>query len=423
MVHDLRPSIPQSAIPNPQWVGSVTDIRVPAPGRFGPYGGRYVPETLMAALDELERVYEAARSDPSFWAELEGLLKDYVGRPTPLTEAPRLAAEVGGGPGVVIALKREDLNHTGAHKINNTLGQALLARRMQKRRIIAETGAGQHGVATATVCARFGLDCVVYMGEEDMRRQRLNVYRMELMGARVVPVTSGTRTLKDATNEALRDWVTNVTTTHYIIGSVVGPDPFPRIVRDFQSVIGREARAQVLERWGRLPGTVVACVGGGSNAMGIFSAFLDDRDVALVGVEAAGEGVDTARHAASLGRGRPGVFHGSLSYLLQNADGQVQPAHSVSAGLDYPGVGPEHAYLKDSGRVLYEAVTDRQALEAFAALSRLEGIVPALESAHAVAWVLGRRGRFRAGDLVVLNLSGRGDKDVAMVAELTGATL
>ena len=423
MVHDLRPSIPQSAKPNPQWVGSVTDIRVPAPGRFGPYGGRYVPETLMAALDELERVYEAARSDPSFWAELEGLLKDYVGRPTPLTEAPRLAAEVGGGPGVVIALKREDLNHTGAHKINNTLGQALLARRMQKRRIIAETGAGQHGVATATVCARFGLDCVVYMGEEDMRRQRLNVYRMELMGARVVPVTSVTRTLKDATNEALRDCVTNVTTRHYIIGSVVGTDPFPRIVRDFQSVIGREARAQVLERWGRLPGTVVACVGGGSNAMGIFSAFLDDRDVALVGVEAAGEGVDTARHAASLGRGRPGVFHGSLSYLLQNADGQVQPAHSVSAGLDYPGVGPEHAYLKDSGRVLYEAVTDRQALEAFAALSRLEGIVPALESAHAVAWVLGRRGRFRAGDLVVLNLSGRGDKDVAMVAELTGATL
>ena len=423
MLHDVRPVNPQSAIANPQWVSSVTDIRVPTPGRFGPYGGRYVPETLMAALEELERVYETAQRDPAFWAELEGLLKDYVGRPTPLTEAPRLAAEVGGGPGVVIALKREDLNHTGAHKINNTLGQALLARRMQKRRIIAETGAGQHGVATATVCARFGLDCVVYMGEEDMRRQRLNVYRMELMGARVVPVTSGTRTLKDATNEALRDWVTNVTTTHYIIGSVVGPDPFPRIVRDFQSVIGREARAQVLERWGRLPGTVVACVGGGSNAMGIFSAFLDDRDVALVGVEAAGEGVDTARHAASLGRGRPGVFHGSLSYLLQNADGQVQPAHSVSAGLDYPGVGPEHAYLKDSGRVLYEAVTDRQALEAFAALSRLEGIVPALESAHAVAWVLGRRGRFRAGDLVVLNLSGRGDKDVAMVAELTGATL
>src|ERR1051325_5996277 len=413
--------IPQSALVRGSEAGMSAESGARTGGRFGPYGGRYVPETLMAALEELERVYDEAKGDPRFWAELDGLLKDYVGRPSPLTETPRLGAEV--GPGVVVVLKREDLNHTGAHKINNTLGQVLLARRMGKPRIIAETGAGQHGVATATVCARFGLECVVYMGEEDTHRQRLNVYRMELMGARVVPVTSGTRTLKDATNEALRDWVTNVTTTHYIIGSVVGPDPFPRIVRDFQSVIGREARAQVLERWGRLPGTVVACVGGGSNAMGIFTAFLDDRDVALVGVEAAGEGVDTARHAASLGRGRPGVFHGSLSYLLQNADGQVQPAHSVSAGLDYPGVGPEHAYLKDSGRVLYEAVTDRQALEAFAALSRLEGILPALESAHAVAWVLGRRGRFRAGDLVVLNLSGRGDKDVAMVAELTGATL
>jgi tryptophan synthase beta chain len=390
-------------------------------GRFGPYGGRYVPETLMAALEELDRVHEAAKRDADFWAELETLLKDYVGRPTPLTETPRLAAQVGSG--VTVALKREDLNHTGAHKINNTLGQVLLARRMGKSRIIAETGAGQHGVATATVCARFGLECVVYMGEEDMRRQRLNVYRMELMGARVVPVTSGTRTLKDATNEALRDWVTNVTTTHYIIGSVVGPDPFPRMVRDFQAVIGREARAQVLERWGRLPATVVACVGGGSNAIGIFTAFLDDRDVRLVGVEAAGEGLESGRHAASLGRGRPGVFHGSLSYLLQNADGQVQPAHSVSAGLDYPGVGPQHAYLKDSGRVLYEAVTDRQALAAFAALSRLEGIVPALESAHAVAWVLARRGQWQAGDIVLINLSGRGDKDVAMVAELTGATL
>ncbi|HYL54071.1 MAG TPA: tryptophan synthase subunit beta [Gemmatimonadales bacterium] len=390
-------------------------------GRFGPYGGRYVPETLMAALEELDRVYAAAREDRAFWGELDGLLKHYVGRPTPLSEAPRLAAQL--GTGVVVALKREDLNHTGAHKINNTLGQVLLARRMGKSRIIAETGAGQHGVATATVCARFGLECVVYMGEEDMRRQRLNVYRMELMGARVVPVTSGTRTLKDATNEALRDWVTNVTNTHYIIGSVVGPDPFPRIVRDFQAVIGREARAQAVERWGRLPGTVVACVGGGSNAMGIFTAFLDDPAVALVGVEAAGEGLDSGRHAASLGRGRPGVFHGSLSYLLQDADGQVQPAHSVSAGLDYPGVGPEHAFLKDSGRVLYEAVTDRQALEAFAALSRLEGILPALESAHAVAWVLARRGRWQAGDIVMVNLSGRGDKDVAMVAELTGATL
>src|SRR5216117_913918 len=344
----------------------------------------------MGALEELARVYEEAKRDPAFWGELDALLKDYVGRPTPLTEAPRLGAQVGAG--VVVALKREDLNHTGAHKINNTLGQALLARRMGKHRIIAETGAGQHGVATATVCARFGLECVVYMGEADMQRQRLNVYRMELMGARVVPVTSGTRTLKDATNEALRDWVTNVTTTHYIIGSVVGPDPFPRLVRDFQSVIGREARAQVLQRFGRLPRTVVACVGGGSNALGIFTAFLGDREVELVGVEAAGEGLE-GRHAASLARGRPGVFHGSLSYLLQDEDGQVQPAHSVSAGLDYPGVGPEHAYLKDSGRVLYEAVTDRQALDAFAGLSRLEGILPALESAHAVAWVLAHPGQ------------------------------
>ena len=390
-------------------------------GRFGPYGGRYVPETLMAALEDLTRVYAEAQRDPRFSAELEALLRDYVGRPTPLTDVPRLSAQVGAG--VRVLLKREDLNHTGAHKINNTLGQALLAGRMGKRRIIAETGAGQHGVATATVCARFGLECVVYMGEEDMRRQRLNVYRMELMGARVVPVTSGTRTLKDATNEALRDWVTNVTTTHYIIGSVVGPDPFPRIVRDFQAVIGRECRRQVLERCGRLPRTVVACVGGGSNAMGVFAGFLADRDVELVGVEAAGEGLATERHAASLVRGRPGVFHGSLSYLLQDADGQVQPAHSVSAGLDYPGVGPEHAYLKDAGRVLYEAVTDRQALEAFAGLSRLEGILPALESAHAVAWVLGQPGRWQEGEVIVVNLSGRGDKDVALVAELTGAAI
>src|SRR5256884_1770349 len=301
------------------------------PGRFGPYGGRYVPETLMAALEELERVYETARRDPGFWAELEELLKDYVGRPTPLTEAPRLAAEV--GQGVVIALKREDLNHTGAHKINNTLGQALLARRMQKRRIIAGTGAGQHGVATATVCARFGLECVVYMGEEDMRRQRLNVYRMELMGARVVPVTSGSRTLKDATNEALRDWVTNVTTTHYIIGSVVGPDPFPRIVRDFQSVIGREARAQVVERYGRLPRTVVPCVGGGSNALGIFTAFLGDAAVELVGVEAAGAGLARGPHAASLAPRRPGGVDGSLGHLPPDPHWQVQADHSGSAGL------------------------------------------------------------------------------------------
>ena len=383
--------------------------------QFGEYGGRYVPETLMAALDELACVYDAARQDTGFWKEFHQLLRDYVGRPTPLSDAPRLAAEL--GDGVLAVLKREDLNHTGAHKINNTLGQVLLARRMGKRRIIAETGAGQHGVATATVCARFGLECVVYMGEEDMRRQRLNVYRMELLGATVVPVTSGTRTLKDATNEALRDWVTSVTHTHYIIGSVVGPDPFPRLVRDFQSVIGREARAQVLERFGRLPRTVVACVGGGSNAIGIFSAFLDDAAVELVGVEAAGLGLETGRHAATLSRGRPGVFHGSRSYLLQDADGQVQPAHSISAGLDYPGVGPEHAFLKDAGRVLYQTVTDRQALEAFAALARLEGIVPALESAHAVAWARHAKSRWRPGDVVLFNLSGRGDKDVALVAE------
>ncbi len=389
-------------------------------GRFGPYGGRYVPETLIHALEELAHVYDAARADPQFWTELDALLKDYVGRPTPLSDVPRLSAEVKAR----VVLKREDLNHTGAHKINNTLGQVLLARRMGKRRIIAETGAGQHGVATATVCARFGLDCVVFMGEEDMRRQRLNVYRMELMGAKVVPVTSGTRTLKDATNEALRDWVTNVTTTHYIIGSVVGPDPFPRLVRDFQSVIGREARAQLLERpAGRLPRTVVACVGGGSNAIGIFTAFLRDPEVELVGVEAAGEGIASGRHAATLATGRPGVFHGSKSYLLQDDAGQVQPAHSVSAGLDYPGVGPEHAFLKDSGRVLYEAVTDRAALNAFAALSRLEGILPALESAHALAWVLANRGRWAIDDIILVNLSGRGDKDVALVAELMGATL
>jgi len=398
----------------------VAEVTREAEGRFGPYGGRYVPETLMHALEELAQVYDAARADPKFWTELDALLKDYVGRPTPLTDVPRLSAEVKAR----VVLKREDLNHTGAHKINNTLGQVLLARRMGKRRIIAETGAGQHGVATATVCARFGLECVVFMGEEDMRRQRLNVYRMELMGAKVVPVTSGTRTLKDATNEALRDWVTNVTTTHYIIGSVVGPDPFPRLVRDFQSVIGREARAQLLERApGRLPRTVVACVGGGSNAIGIFTAFLGDAGVELVGVEAAGDGLASGRHAATLGEGRPGVFHGSRSYLLQDAAGQVQPAHSVSAGLDYPGVGPEHAYLKDSGRVLYQSVTDRAALDAFGSLSRLEGILPALESAHAVAWVLANRGRWATDDTILINLSGRGDKDVALVAELTGATL
>ena len=386
-------------------------------GRFGPYGGRYVPETLVAALDDLTALYDAAREDPAFWAELDHLLEEFVGRPSPLSEAPRFSEAVGAR----VLLKREDLNHTGAHKINNTIGQALLALRMGKRRIIAETGAGQHGVATATVCARFGLECVVYMGAEDMRRQRLNVYRMELLGATVVPVESGTRTLKDATNEALRDWVTNVPTTHYIIGSVVGPDPFPRIVRDFQAVIGREARTQMLARYSSLPHTVVACVGGGSNAMGIFSGFMEDAEVRLVGVEAAGEGIDTGHHSATLSAGTPGVLHGSLSYLLQDAYGQVAPAHSISAGLDYPGVGPEHSYLRDSGRATYETATDAEALDAFQALSRLEGIIPALETAHALAWVLRSRGRWTPGDAVLICLSGRGDKDVAHVADLLGA--
>jgi len=400
----------------------VTQILAPEKseaGRFGPYGGRYVPETLIAALDDLTSLYDEMRGDAGFWEEYHQLLRDFVGRPSALSEAPRLSALVG----TRVLLKREDLNHTGAHKINNTIGQALLARRMGKRRIIAETGAGQHGVATATICARFGLECVVYMGALDVERQALNVYRMQLLGATVVPVESGTRTLKDATNEALRDWVTNVSTTHYIIGSVVGPDPYPRMVRDFQSVIGQEARAQVLERVGDLPGTVVACVGGGSNAMGIFTAFLDEAGVDLVGVEAAGEGIDTSRHSATLTSGRPGVLHGSLSYLLQDADGQVAPAHSVSAGLDYPGVGPEHSWLLDSRRVEYHAVDDREALEAFQLFSRLEGIIPALETAHAIAWVVKSKERWGpAAAPVLLCVSGRGDKDVAHVASLLGAT-
>ena len=388
-------------------------------GRFGPYGGRYVPETLVAALEELERVYDEAKRDQRFTAELDDLLRNYVGRPTPLTEAPRLSERVG----CRVFLKREDLNHTGAHKINNTVGQVLLARRMGKSRIIAETGAGQHGVATATACARFGLDCVVYMGEEDMARQRLNVYRMRVLGATVVPVSSGTKTLKDALNEAMRDWVTNVTHTHYVIGTVAGPDPFPRMVRDFQSVIGREARSQMLERFDRLPSAVVACVGGGSNAIGVFHAFLGDLGVDLVGVEAGGEGLATGRHSATLSAGQPGVLHGSLSYVLQDGDGQVLPTHSVSAGLDYPGVGPEHSFLRDSGRVHYETVTDGEALDAFHTLAHLEGILPALESAHAVAWTLREHQRWTSRDLVLINLSGRGDKDVAHVAQLTGAAL
>jgi tryptophan synthase beta chain len=386
----------------------------PTSDRFGAFGGRYVPETLVPALDELEGALDAALADPDFRTRLEAELRDYVGRPSALSTAPRLS-ELVGAP---VYLKREDLNHTGAHKINNTVAQALLAQRMGKRRIIAETGAGQHGVATATVCARYGLQCVVYMGEEDMRRQALNVFRMRLLGATVVPVTSGTRTLKDATTEAIRDWVTNVHDSYYIIGSVVGPAPYPRLVRDFQAVIGREAREQMLAVAGRLPRTVVACVGGGSNAMGIFHAFVPDAGVELVGVEAAGEGLSTERHAASLSKGRPGVLHGALSYLLQDAAGQVHPAHSVSAGLDYPGVGPEHSYLRDSGRATYVAIGDRAALDAVALLSRLEGIIPALETAHAVAWVAEQRGRWAADEPVLLCVSGRGDKDVAQLSEM-----
>jgi len=389
-------------------------ISVKANDRFGEFGGRYVPETLIPALDELDEAFDSAMADEEFVRTVDEMLSTYVGRPSPLSTAPRLSEQAG----AQIYLKREDLNHTGAHKINNTVGQALLAMRMGKRRIIAETGAGQHGVATATVCARFGLDCTVYMGEEDIRRQSLNVYRMRLMGARVIPVTSGTRTLKDATSEAIRDWVTNVTDSYYIIGSVVGPAPYPRMVREFQSVIGREAREQILSVCGKLPTTVVACVGGGSNAMGIFHAFENDEEVELVGVEAAGKGLETEEHSASLLRGSPGVLHGSLSYLLQDEDGQVHPAHSISAGLDYPGVGPEHAWLKDSGRAKYFAVTDDDALRGFAMLSRLEGIIPALETSHAIVWVADNASRWNEGDSVLVCLSGRGDKDMAQIAEM-----
>ncbi len=383
--------------------------------RFGPFGGRYVPETLISALDELDAAYEEAAADSTFREELDLLLRDYVGRPSPLYRALRLEAHVDGAP---IFLKREDLNHTGAHKINNTIGQVVLARRMGKRRIIAETGAGQHGVATATACALFDLECVVYMGEVDVERQALNVYRMELLGAEVRPVGSGTRTLKDATNEAIRDWVTNVETTHYVIGSVVGPSPFPRIVRDFQVVIGHEAREQILDRTGTLPAAVVACVGGGSNAMGIFHVFREEDGVELIGVEAAGEGLDSGRHSATLAAGRPGVLHGAMSYLLQDSDGQVAPAHSISAGLDYPGVGPEHSYLKDTGRAQYVSVTDEEALEAFHTLSDLEGIIPALESAHAIAHVLKIAPAYRERGPLLVCLSGRGDKDVEHVARV-----
>ncbi len=386
-------------------------------GHFGPYGGRFVPEALIAALDELGTAYREAQADPEFTRRLEHLLRTYAGRPSMLTEARRFAAHAGGG---TVLLKREDLNHTGAHKINNVLGQALLTQRMGKHRVIAETGAGQHGVATATACALLDLECVIYMGEEDTRRQALNVARMELLGATVIPVTSGSRTLKDAMNEAFRDWVTNVDTTHYLIGSVGGPHPFPMIVRDFQRVIGAEARRQVLDQVGRLPDAVCACVGGGSNAIGIFYDFLGDESVRLFGFEAGGEGVEGNRHAATLTGGSPGVLHGAASYLLQDEDGQTIESHSISAGLDYPGVGPEHAFLHDSGRVDYRAVTDAQAMEAFRLLCRTEGIIPAIESAHALAGALEVGRELGPDGLIIVNLSGRGDKDVDTAAHWFG---
>ena len=394
-----------------------------AQGHWGAYGGRFVPETLMSPLEELREAYELARADESFQAELSSLLKDYSGRPTPLFYAARLSEKAGGAS---IYLKREDLSHTGSHKINNALGQVLLARRMNKRRIIAETGAGQHGVATATVCALFGLDCVVYMGAEDIRRQRLNVFRMQLLGAEVRQVDSGARTLKDAINEALRDWVTNVADTYYLLGSALGPHPYPLMVRDFQSVIGREARSQILERVGRLPDTLVACVGGGSNSIGLFYPFLADESVSMIGVEAGGSGAELGQHAARFlnsGGGRPGVLQGTMSYVLQDERGQIAATHSVSAGLDYPSVGPEHAYLHDTGRVRYVSATDEEALAAFHTLSELEGIIPALESAHAIAHALDVAREMTREQLIIVNLSGRGDKDVNTVADnLAGET-
>jgi tryptophan synthase beta subunit len=381
------------------------------PGKSHFFGGRFVPEVLIPALEELAHAYRAAQSDSSFSLQLQTTLCEYAGRPTPLTYAPRLSAEIGGR----IYLKREDLTHTGAHKINNALGQILLARRMGKGRIIAETGAGQHGVATATVCARYGLPCVVYMGEEDTRRQRLNVFRMNLLGAEVVPVTSGSRTLKDAINETIRDWVTNVHDTFYLIGSCVGPHPYPMMVRDFQSIIGKETRQQILAQAGKLPDRVLACVGGGSNAIGMFHPFLNDASVQLFGIEAAGHGLDSDKHAATLSRGSRGALHGAMSYLLQSEDGQIVEAHSISAGLDYPGVGPEHGFLKEIGRVQYDAVTDIEALAAVSNLCKLEGILPALESAHALAYLWKWRGKVPQDEVTVVCLSGRGDKDVEVV--------
>ena len=418
----MTSTLPTASTPDP---ASLTpSVRPEAHGRFGRYGGQYVPETLMPALAELEQAAAEAWKDSAFTTELNRLLKSYVGRATPLYEAERLTAHYrrsDGGPR--IWLKREDLNHTGAHKINNALGQALLALRMGKKRIIAETGAGQHGVATATVCARFGLECVVYMGAEDMRRQALNVFRMRLLGATVQPVTAGTATLKDATSEAIRDWVTNVETTHYILGSVAGPHPYPMLVRDFHAVIGNEAREQCMESFGRLPDVLLACVGGGSNAMGLFHPFVQDTSVRLIGVEAAGDGVATGRHAATITEGRVGVLHGAMSLLLQDQDGQVQEAHSISAGLDYPGVGPEHSYLREIGRAEYGAVTDDEAISALRLVSELEGIIPALETAHAFAWLDTLCPTLADGSEIVINCSGRGDKDVNTVAEKLGSQL
>jgi tryptophan synthase beta chain len=389
-------------------------------GRFGKFGGKYVPETLMPALFELEEAFYRYKSDPDFQQELHGLLHDYVGRPSPLYFAERLTSHYArpDGTGAQIYLKREDLNHTGAHKINNAIAQALLAKRMGKQRIIAETGAGQHGVATATVCARFGLKCIIYMGVHDMERQALNVFRMRLMGAEVCPVASGTGTLKDATSEAIRDWVTNVETTHYILGSVAGPHPYPMLVRDFHTVIGQETRRQCQEKWGGLPDILLACVGGGSNAMGLFHEFVNEPSVRLIGVEAAGHGVETDKHAATLTRGRVGVLHGAMSYLLQDEDGQVIEPHSISAGLDYPGVGPEHSFLKELGRAEYYSVTDDEALAAFQRMSQTEGIIPALETAHAIAHLETLCPQLAGSPRIVINCSGRGDKDVQTVAKI-----
>jgi tryptophan synthase beta chain len=404
MMNQAVENIPLSSLPDEQ-------------GHFGPYGGRFIAETLMEPVEELRQAYERMRVDPEFLAEFDRDLADYVGRPSPLYHAERWSRKLGGAQ---IYLKREDLNHTGAHKINNTVGQALLARHMGKNRVIAETGAGQHGVATATVAARFGMECVVYMGAEDIQRQAINVYRMRLLGADVVAVKSGSRTLKDALNEAMRDWVTNVDTTFYIIGTVAGPHPYPAMVRDFQAVIGREARAQLLDKTGKLPDALVACVGGGSNAIGLFHPFLDDGQVAMYGVEGGGYGIASGHHAAPLCAGAPGVLHGNRTYLMEDADGQIIETHSISAGLDYPGVGPEHAWLKDSGRARYVSVTDDEALQAFHDLTRTEGILPALESSHALAYAAKLAPTMAEDRLIILNLSGRGDKDIHTVAAHEG---